>query len=139
VKTLPSEFAVFTTINNLKPGTEGHFIVVRVMDVIQVVDKKRCDGTKIRVALCTVGDETASVVFIAKDNQIDIMTQGACVQLLNAKVIMFEGFMRLEVDKWGKVMPSKRIIDPKSVQSRNMSTVEYELVEKQEELSDQTQ
>lgn len=41
---------------------------------------------------------------------------------------MFKGFIRLAVDKWGKIEPAKdaATFEPKA--SNNLSTVEYELV-----------
>lgn len=115
-------------MSTLKPGTDGYHLIVKVMEVIPVVDKIRRDGTRVRVALIVIADAEASVVFVARGgiafhyffhfsllDQIDIMTVGSTVQILNAKVEMFNlydrenesksrnGFMRLEVEKWGKV------------------------------------
>ncbi|CAI5510294.1 unnamed protein product [Closterium sp. Naga37s-1] len=80
-----------------------------------------------RIAECIVGDETGVIVFTARNEQVDVLKEGATVNLRNAKIDMFRGSMRLAVDKWGLVEPTEDAsFKPK--EDNNLSLVEYELV-----------
>jgi hypothetical protein len=56
----------FVTLSSLRPGTEGYNLIVKVTEVIPVVDKVRRDGTRMRVALIVIADQDASVVFVGR-------------------------------------------------------------------------
>lgn len=63
---------------------------------------------------------------------VDLMKEGATVILRNAKIDMFKGFMRLAVDRWGRV----EVTEPASFtvkEDNNLSLVEFELVNVVEE------
>lgn len=84
-----------------------------------------------RISECLVGDETGSIVFTARNDQVDIMKPGNTVTLRNAKIDMFKGSMRLAVDKWGRV----EVAEPANFEVKednNLSLVEYELVNVEE-------
>ncbi|KAB2610246.1 formate dehydrogenase [Pyrus ussuriensis x Pyrus communis] len=95
-----------------------------------VMQKARPDGIQVRqmrIAECLVGDETGTIIFTARNDQVDLMTTGATVILRNAKIDMFKGSMRLAVDKWGRV----EVTEPASFsvkEDNNLSLVEYELI-----------
>ncbi|KAG2278590.1 hypothetical protein Bca52824_061145 [Brassica carinata] len=44
-----------------------------------------------RIAECLVGDETASIIFTARNDQVDLMKPGTTVNLRNTKINMFHG------------------------------------------------
>ncbi|KAI5079285.1 hypothetical protein GOP47_0004764 [Adiantum capillus-veneris] len=118
-------------VQELRPGTSGHNLVVKVLNAKQVMQKSRFDApqrTPLRLAECLVGDETAVIVFPARNEQVDVMQEGATVILNNAKVDMFRGSMRLAVDKW---QGSIEVTEPAtfSVKSdNNLSLIEFELI-----------
>ncbi|KAK1368712.1 Replication factor A1 [Heracleum sosnowskyi] len=119
---------VFVKVNELKPGTKGHNLTVKVESSTTVLDKKsiRSSGNT-RIAECLIGDDTASILFTARNDQVDLMKPGTTVIIRNSKIDMFKGSMRLAVDKWGRVEvtePAK--FDVK--EDNNLSLVEYELV-----------
>ncbi|CAL9055020.1 uncharacterized protein At4g28440 [Musa acuminata AAA Group] len=126
---------VFTKVDQLKPGTSGHTLVVKVVNSNTVVQKGRAASSHLghtRVAECLVGDDTASVVFTARNEQVDLLKPGATVILRNAKIDMFKGCMRLAVDKWGRI----EVAEPANFgvkEDNNLSMVEYELVNVGEE------
>ncbi|CAK9161335.1 unnamed protein product [Ilex paraguariensis] len=126
---------VFTKIDQLRPGTSGHNIVVKVVTSDMVLQKGRPDGPQVRqmkIAECVVGDDSGTIVFTARNNQVDLMEPGTTVILRNAKIDMFKGSMRLAVDKWGLV----EVTEPASFnvkEDNNLSLVEYELVNVVEE------
>lgn len=59
-------------VADLKPGTRGHNLIVKVADVKMVVDKTRNDGSKVRVAECLIGDETGVIIFTARNGNNNI-------------------------------------------------------------------
>ncbi|XP_043704885.1 uncharacterized protein At4g28440-like [Telopea speciosissima] len=126
---------VFTKIDQLRPGTSGHTLTVKVVSSKMVLQKGRPDGPQVRqmrIAECLVGDETGIIVFTARNDQVDLMKPDTTVILRNAKIDMFKGSMRLAVDKWGRV----EVTEPASFtvkEDNNLSLVEYELVNVVEE------
>ncbi|KZV36134.1 hypothetical protein F511_20266 [Dorcoceras hygrometricum] len=121
---------VFTKVDQLRPGTNGHNLVVKVVSSNTVMQKGRSDRPQVgqvRIAECLVGDETGVIVFTARNDQVKIMKPDATVILRNAKIDMFKGSMRLTVDKWGRLEET----EPASFtvkEDNNLSLVEYELV-----------
>ncbi|KAM7498669.1 hypothetical protein LguiA_023083 [Lonicera macranthoides] len=121
---------VFTKIDNLKPGTNGHTLTVKVLSSDTVLQKGRSVSPHLRntcIAECLVGDETGTILFTARNDQVDLMKPGASVIIRNAKIDMFKDCMRLAVDKWGRI----EITEPVTFEVKednNLSLVEYELV-----------
>eukprot|EP01103_Thecamoeba_quadrilineata_P002242 TRINITY_DN12232_c0_g1_i1.p2 TRINITY_DN12232_c0_g1~~TRINITY_DN12232_c0_g1_i1.p2 ORF type:complete len:143 (+),score=24.49 TRINITY_DN12232_c0_g1_i1:24-431(+) len=121
--------AVFTNVDQLKPTTRGHNLVLKVQNSKVVVEKTRADGTKVSVAEAVVGDQTGIITLTARNEQINLVVPGNTIVVRNAKIIMFKGFMRLEVDKWGKIENAAEPATFDINESHNMSSVEYELVQ----------
>ncbi|XP_057796364.1 uncharacterized protein At4g28440-like [Salvia miltiorrhiza] len=121
---------VFVKVDSLKPGTTGHTLVVKVVDSTTVLHKGAAASPHLRntrIAECLVGDDTASIVFTARNDQVDLMKPGTSVILRNAKIDMFKGTMRLAVDKWGRIEaaePATFVVK----EDNNLSLIEYELV-----------
>ncbi|KAB1210211.1 hypothetical protein CJ030_MR6G003902, partial [Morella rubra] len=133
---------VFIKVDQLKPGTQGHTLAVKVVSskAVKVTNNKPGRSSMrlsrpqhpTRIAECLVGDETGTIVFTARNEQVDIMNPGATVILRNAKIDMFKGSMRLAVDKWGRVEVTEPA-DFEVKEENNLSLVEYELVNVVEE------
>jgi len=125
---------VFTKVDQLRPGTNGHTLTVKVVSATPVPGRARPGATTTtasprapRIAECLVGDETGAIVFTARNDQVDLLKPDATVILRNAKIDMFKGSMRLAVDKWGRIEAT----EPASFtvkEDNNLSLVEYELV-----------
>ncbi|KAL6010990.1 hypothetical protein ACLOJK_001434 [Asimina triloba] len=63
---------VFTKVDQLRPGTSGHTLTVKVVSSKMVLQKGRPDGPQVRqmrIAECLVGDETGMIVFTARNEQ----------------------------------------------------------------------
>ncbi|GMH01611.1 hypothetical protein Nepgr_003450 [Nepenthes gracilis] len=121
---------VFTKVDQLRPGTSGHTLIVKVVDSKLIMQRNRPDGPQgrqMRMAECLLGDETGMIIFTARNDQVDVMKAGTTVILRNSKIDMFKGSMRLAVDKWGRV----EVTEPADFtvkEDNNLSLIEYELV-----------
>ena len=90
-------------------------------------ERRRYDGTMMRQAEVLVGDQFGSVVFFAKNEQLDQIKEGQVITVRNCHANVTGEHLRLEVDRWGKIEPSSEKIDSINTKN-NLSVVEYELV-----------
>ncbi|KAL6497530.1 hypothetical protein OROHE_027159 [Orobanche hederae] len=121
---------IFKKVEQLRPGTNGHNLIVKVVSSNMVLRKGRPDGPQVhqmKISECLVGDETGTILFTARNEQVEMMKPDTTIILRNAKIDMFKGSMRLAVDKWGRV----EVTEPASFnvkEDNNLSLVEYELI-----------
>ncbi|WJX74076.1 hypothetical protein P8452_57784 [Trifolium repens] len=91
-------------VMDLRPETDGHTLTVKVISSELVKTIYSNSGEVLsRTAECLVGDETGTIIFTARNEQVDLMKPGATVILDNAKIDMFKGCMRLVVDWRGDI------------------------------------
>jgi replication factor A1 len=64
---------------------------------------------------------------MAFDEQLEVIKDGTVITIRNAHANVVKEHLRIEIDRWAKVEPSKASV-PKVNKSRNLSDVEYELV-----------
>ncbi|KAE8689844.1 integrator complex subunit 9-like protein [Hibiscus syriacus] len=134
-KTTEKRKPVFVKVDQLKPGTNGHTLIAKVLSSNTVLQKDRPASQNLRqnrIAECLIGDETGTILFTARNDQVELMKPGSTVILRNAKIDMFKGSMRLAVDKWGRI----EVTDPANFvvkEDNNLSLIEYELVNVVEE------
>eukprot|EP00240_Pyramimonas_obovata_P011400 CAMPEP_0118927896 /NCGR_PEP_ID=MMETSP1169-20130426/5269_1 /TAXON_ID=36882 /ORGANISM="Pyramimonas obovata, Strain CCMP722" /LENGTH=133 /DNA_ID=CAMNT_0006869761 /DNA_START=63 /DNA_END=464 /DNA_ORIENTATION=- len=124
----PKRKPTFVKVDSLRPGTNGHNLIVKVVDYKVVVNRTRPDGSTVQIAECTVGDDTGAITLTARNQQVEMMTIGNKVYLRNAKIDMFKGSMRLAVDKWGLIQEANEEADFTPKIDYDLSAVEYELV-----------
>ena len=116
-------------VDSLRPGTTGLNLVVKVLDAKEVMNKKRPDGSSVRIVECTVGDASGVILFSAKNKQqVETMKVGTTVRGHNGKVDMIRGTMRLAVDQWGLLKEESGGEEVLPNRDNNLSLVEYELV-----------
>jgi replication factor A1 len=67
---------VFTKVDQLRPGTNGHTLTVKVVSANPVPGRAARPGATAtassrapRIAECLVGDETGAIVFTARNDQ----------------------------------------------------------------------
>jgi replication factor A1 len=63
---------VFTKVEQLRPGTGGHTLTVKVVSAKMVLQTGRADGPQVRqmkIAECLVGDDTGLIIFTARNDQ----------------------------------------------------------------------
>jgi hypothetical protein len=115
--------------------SHGINLIVTVVEIKVLVERKRLDGSVLATAEVLVGDSTGCVIFSAKNgpfkysdslrlcrirswllyfdcwlklwmtDQVGLCQLGATLSLTNAKIVMFRQHMRLCVDSWGLVEP----------------------------------
>ncbi|WZZ16774.1 hypothetical protein YC2023_109863 [Brassica napus] len=71
----------FTKVDQLRPGTSGHNVTVKIVSTKMVLQKGRADGPQarqMRISECVVGDETGIVVFTARNDQVNKMREILC-------------------------------------------------------------
>jgi replication factor A1 len=132
---------VFTKVDQMKPGTNGHTLIAKVLSSETVLQKggTRPSSSSLNnilrptvISECLIGDETGTIIFTARNEQVELMKSGNTVIIRNAKIDMFKGSMRLAVDKWGRI----EVTDPAEFtvkEDNNLSLIEYELVNAVEE------
>ncbi|KAI4382599.1 hypothetical protein MLD38_008544 [Melastoma candidum] len=113
----------FKKVSELRPLDTGLSLTVKVIDAKAVVPR----GRQMRITECLVGDETGIIVFVARNDQVDLMKEGNTVILRNARIEMFKGSMRLAVDKWGRIEASEPV-DFTVKEDNNISLIEFEMV-----------
>ena len=117
------------SVDSLRPGTTGLNVVVEVLDAKEVMNKKRPDGSSVRIVECTVGDASGVLLFSAKNKQqVETMKVGKMVRVQNGKIDMIRGTMRLTVDQWGLLKEETEGDSVEPDGDNNLSLVEYELV-----------
>ena len=117
------------SVDSLRPGTTGLNVVVKVLDAKEVMNKKRPDGSSVRIVGCTVGDASGVILFSAKNKQqVETMKVGKMVRVQNGKIDMIRGTMRLTVDQWGLLKEETEGDSVEPDGDNNLSLVEYELV-----------
>ena len=117
------------SVDSLRPGTTGLNVVVKVLDAKEVMNKKRPDGSSVRIVECTVGDASGVILFSAKNKQqVETMKVGKIVRVQNGKIDMIRGTMRLTVDQWGLLKEETEGDSVEPDGDNNLSLVEYELV-----------
>ncbi|KAI3789709.1 hypothetical protein L2E82_02512 [Cichorium intybus] len=71
--------SVFLKVSDLKPGTTGNTLAVKVLSSTTVLDKKsrntlslncRSGTANTRIAECLTGDETGTILFTARNAQV---------------------------------------------------------------------
>lgn len=117
------------SVDSLRPGTTGLNVVVKVLDAKEVMNKKRPDGSSVRIVECTVGDASGVILFSAKNKQqVETMKVGKMMRVQNGKIDMIRGTMRLTVDQWGLLKEETEGDSVEPDGDNNLSLVEYELV-----------
>ena len=118
----------FINMGELNPGTRVTMhLFVESVNITR--ERKRYEGTVNRSADCLVGDKYGSAVLVAKDDQLNIIKEGAQITIRNAHANVVKEHMRIEVDRWAKVEVCQEKEKPTTVnKGNNLSEIEYELV-----------
>ncbi|RLN24806.1 hypothetical protein C2845_PM07G40400 [Panicum miliaceum] len=139
---------VFTKVDQLRPGTNGHTLTVKVVSANPVPERARPGPPPSHpparhaspIALHGVMGTLSFMIYLTmyvtcpgltmnslSFYAVDLLKPDATVILRNAKIDMFKGSMRLAVDKWGR-MEATESASFTVKEDNNLSLVEYELV-----------
>jgi adenosine kinase len=115
----------FTKVDKITPDMRGLNLIVKVVKVSEVSEG-------LSEAVC--GDDKGIVTFRLRGEQAKVCTVGTTLRVQNARVNMFGGFIRVEVDKWGKLAPASEDTpggkpEFEVSEANDISSVEYELAE----------
>jgi replication factor A1 len=123
---------VFVTIDKLSPGSHGHNLYARVIEVKPVLDKTSRDGSKVNIHEALIADSTGRILFTIRNEQVGLVKADSNIIVRNAKIEMFKNHMRLAVDKWGLIeqnnTATNNISKEQVNKGNNLSDTEYELV-----------
>ncbi|KAL6784713.1 hypothetical protein ACKKBF_B02915 [Auxenochlorella protothecoides x Auxenochlorella symbiontica] len=117
-----------TSVESLRPDAQGLRLLVKVVDVKTVLDKApRPNGRTQKVAECLIGDETGTILFTARNEQVEIAKPDTYLDLRGAKIDMVNNSMRLAVAPGGSMEAvTGHTFNPRT--DFNLSLVEFELV-----------
>lgn len=69
-KPLEKRKPIFVKVDQLRPGTNGHNLIVKVLKADPVLPKTRpVNHRPTRIAECLIGDDTATILFTARNDQ----------------------------------------------------------------------
>ena len=93
---------VFEKLKDVEP-MKRYNLVVKLLSVDNRADIKRIDAEPVKMAICTIGDESGCAKILLKNAQIDLAVKGSGLILRNALARIVKEHIRFEVDIWGKV------------------------------------
>lgn len=122
----------FIKCSELDPESKGINLILKVVEVKTILERKKLDGHPVTIGEALVGDSSASILLTWRNEQGSFLKPGQCIYVRNGKVEMFKNHMRLAVDKWG-LMEVATDLDSQQVQEQvntaiNLSDTEYELI-----------
>src|SRR4051794_40587685 len=78
----------FVTIDSLSPGSHGHTIYARVIQVKPILEKTTRDNTKIIIHEALIGDSTGTILLTIRNEQINLVKVDSNIIIRNAKIEM---------------------------------------------------
>jgi len=112
----------FVKVKTINPDSANLNMNVKVLSADVV------EGTETKMVEAKVADETSSVILRARGDQCALCEVGKSLIIRNAHAKMFKGYVRVVVDKWGKLEVSGEAHDFEAKAEPNVSATEYELV-----------
>lgn len=121
----PLRKAKFGNIGDLRPTSTGMNLKVKVVGTLEVVESK---AGKFWEVLC--GDASGTVVVSLREQQKDAAAKDAVLEIRNGATKMVGGYIRVAVDKWGKIAASEEGLEGEVEMDtkKNLSSTQYEKV-----------
>eukprot|EP00408_Alexandrium_pacificum_P024966 CAMPEP_0171196886 /NCGR_PEP_ID=MMETSP0790-20130122/22132_1 /TAXON_ID=2925 /ORGANISM="Alexandrium catenella, Strain OF101" /LENGTH=342 /DNA_ID=CAMNT_0011662121 /DNA_START=75 /DNA_END=1103 /DNA_ORIENTATION=+ len=114
-------------VGSLNPDSKGVSCLVKVMDDLKEVEVPTKSGNTMKFWEVMVGDATGQVLLSVTEAQREGITKDKVLVVRNGSVKMVKCYVRLAVDKWGKIdLDTEETVD--KVGETNVSSTEYELV-----------
>eukprot|EP00171_Calliarthron_tuberculosum_P001603 IDg1603t1 len=110
----------------IEPATQGHNLLVKVLAKSVVLNRQEASGSTLKLEECLVGDETGRMYFTARNDQCDETEVGDVIELRNAKINMYNGHMRIAIDKWGLIISDTDKYIEGDIPCTNYSDIKFE-------------
>jgi len=97
--------AKYVKIDSINPDSKGINFVATAQSTKNVIERTNFDGSVIKIAEVVLADETGSVTIRLVNEQIDSVPIGSTVVVRNAIPRVIQGYLRIIVNRWGKIAP----------------------------------
>merc|ERR1719330_1533443 len=114
-------------VSDLKPEMAGFSMLVRRAREVTFFGWQRADDPRF-VAETVVGDETGVISMRCTAEQANVLAMAEVVSIVNGRIQIYQGRMKLEVDKGGSIEAVSSTRPMFVNTSVDVSSVEYELV-----------
>jgi replication factor A1 len=111
-------------VKDLTPETKSVNLTVKVVSVGEPEAVPARGGGVRHVTEARVGDDTATVVMSLWEKQSEGISEGLVLRIENGYVSLVRGHMRLNVGKYGRMMPTDATIDEINTEE-NLSEVDH--------------
>lgn len=118
---------IVVQVSALDPDSKGINLIGKVIEVKVILERKKIDGSHIKIGEALIADATGCILITARNEQLNVLNPGSWVTVRNGKIDMFSNRMRLVVDRWGLIESSAAQNVTVNTQN-NASETEYELV-----------
>ncbi len=107
-----SEENKYIKVSELSPNIRDINLLAKIIALGETREvTNRSTGEEHKVMDVLVADETAKVLYSAWNEQIDTIKEGETYQFLNAKTILFRGYIRLSLGRNGTIEESEEKIE----------------------------
>jgi len=121
VPPIPLKKPKFVKVDSIQPEQRGVTVYAKVVKAPESVAED--------VFEIVVGDETATITLRVRGSErVKLCEVGKTMRVQNTHVIMVNGFIRLNVDKWAALKPAEEEITGEVSTSKDISGVEYEQI-----------
>jgi len=114
----------FGKVSGIAPDSKGVDLLVKVESIGEAEEGKL--GEKFVEVF--VGDNTGLVTLRLTAEEASVAEVGKVIEVRNAAVKMWKGFIQLSVGKWGKISKHEGGTELEVNKDKNVSATEYELV-----------
>ena len=115
----------YTKIADIRPGVHCYFVYGKVVKA-ETTEITRISGDKVKICEGVIADDSGCAKFHFEGESADAVSTGITVSIRNGRSEVVDDFIRLEVDKFGKIAKEDASVVKSADQSNNISTVAYE-------------
>jgi replication factor A1 len=114
-------------VGELTPQSRAVNVTVKVVSKSEIRDiPMGRDGSAHKVCDALVGDETGSIYLTLWDDNIEKVNEDDTLRIENGYVTLFKGNMRLNIGKYGKMMPAEEPLEGEVNTENNVSSKTYD-------------
>jgi replication factor A1 len=114
-------------VGELTPQSRAVNVTAKVVSKSEVRDiPMGRDGSPHKVCDALVGDETGSIYLTLWDDNIEKVNEDDTLRIENGYVTLFKGNMRLNIGKYGKMMPAEEPLEGEVNTENNVSSKTYD-------------